>query len=114
MITDKVEIQNNYDKMLVMTRMGDGRLLQLNGTYVHTHTAAYLSHHDLGIMPSSILWHARLGHINYESLHLLRNNGVSGLPTIPRKMKSVMLVYLESIENNLYMIPLPEHVENLN
>jgi len=32
------------------------------------------------------LCHAIFGHINYENLPLLIKNGVSGLPTIPRKL----------------------------
>jgi hypothetical protein len=40
-------------------------------------------------MPSSLLWHAIFDHINYDNLHLLRKNGVSGLPTIPRKLKQM-------------------------
>lgn len=27
------------------------------------------------------------GHLNYENIHLLKINGVSGFPTIPRKLK---------------------------
>jgi hypothetical protein len=38
-------------------------------------------------MSSSILWHVRFGHINYDNLHLLKNNDVCGLLTIPRKLK---------------------------
>jgi hypothetical protein len=87
MISGKVEIRKDSDNMVVMTRMEDGRLSKLNGTFSHTHTVAYLSHHDSGIIPSSLLWHASFGHINYDSLHLLRNNGDSGLPTIPTKLK---------------------------
>jgi hypothetical protein len=70
-----------------MTEIEDGRLLKMNGTSSHTHTAAYHSHNDLGIIPSSILGHAIFFHINSDSLRLLRNNDVSGLPTIPRKLK---------------------------
>jgi hypothetical protein len=54
-----------------MTRIEDGRLLKLNGTSTHTHIVSYLSHHDSGIMPSSLLWHDRFGHINYENIRLL-------------------------------------------
>jgi transposase InsO family protein len=67
--------------------MEDGRLLKLNGTSSHTQNVAYLSHHSEGIMSSSLLWHAIFGHINYDSLRLLRKNGVSSFPTIPRKLK---------------------------
>jgi transposase InsO family protein len=38
-------------------------------------------------MPSSLLWHARFGHINYDSFRLLRKSGVSSFPTIPRNLK---------------------------
>jgi len=84
MFGGKFEIKKDSDNMVVMIRIEDGRLLNLNGISSHTHTVAYLSHHDSGIISSSLLWHARFGHINYESLCLLRKNGVSGLPTIPR------------------------------
>jgi hypothetical protein len=83
----KVEIRKDSDNMLVMTEKEDGRLLKLNGTSSHTHNVAYLFDHDEGIMSSSLLWHARFGHINNDSLCLLRKNGVSGLPIIPRKVK---------------------------
>jgi hypothetical protein len=73
--------------MLVMTRIEDGRLLKLKETYAHTQIVAYLSHHNACMMPSSLLWHAIFGHINYDNLRLLRKNGVSSFPTIPRKLK---------------------------
>jgi hypothetical protein len=56
-------------------------------TSSYTQNIAYLSHHGEGIIPSSLLWHARFGHINYENLCLLRKNDVSSFPTIPRKLK---------------------------
>jgi hypothetical protein len=87
MIGGKVEIRKDSDNMVVMTGMEDKTLLKLNGTYAHTQTVAYLSHHDSGIIPSSLLWHDIFGHINDDSFRLLRKNGVSGLPTIPRKLK---------------------------
>jgi hypothetical protein len=73
--------------MAVMNRVEDGILLKLKGTSFHGHNSAYLSHHDEGTMPSSLLWHARFTHINYDNLCLLKNNDVSGLPTIPRNLK---------------------------
>ena len=87
MFRGKIEIRNDLDKMVVMTGMEYGRLLKLNATSSHTHIVAYLAHHDLGIIPYIFLWHARFDHINYDSLCLLRKNGVSGFPTIPRKLK---------------------------
>jgi transposase InsO family protein len=83
----KVEIRKAFDNMVVMTGVEDERLLKLKGTSVHAHNYAYLSHHDEGTFPSSLLWHAIFGHINYDNLHLLKKNGVSGFPTIPRKLK---------------------------
>jgi hypothetical protein len=80
----KVEIRKDYENMVFMTIMEDGRLMKLKRTSACTHVA-YLSHHDASIISSSILWHARFGNINYDSLCLLRKNGVSGLPIIPRK-----------------------------
>ena len=48
---------------------------------------SYNSHHEEGTLPSSLLWHARFGHLNYDSLYLLKKNGVVGFPTISRKLK---------------------------
>jgi len=73
--------------MVVITGVEDGILLKLKMTSAHAHNSAYLSHHNEGTMPSSLLWHARFGHINYDNLHLLKKNGVFSLPTIPRKLK---------------------------
>jgi hypothetical protein len=73
--------------MVVMIRVEDERLLKLKGTSVHAHNSTYLSHHDEGTLPSSLLWQAGFGHINYDNLRLLKKNGVFGLPTIPRKLK---------------------------
>jgi hypothetical protein len=87
MIGGKVEIRKDFNNMLSMTGMKDGRMLKLNGTSSHTHSSAYLSYHDSGIIPSSLLWHVIFVHINYDNLCLLRKNGVSNIPTIPRKLK---------------------------
>jgi hypothetical protein len=73
--------------MVFMTGIEDGRLLKLNGTISHTQTAAYLSHHGLGIMPSRLLWHSIFGHINYDSLCFFRKNDVSSFPTMLGKLK---------------------------
>jgi hypothetical protein len=87
MIGGKFEIQKDSDNMLVMTRMEDVILLKMNGTSSSTYNDAYLSELGEGIMPSSLLCHARFGHINYDNLCLLRKNGVYGLLTIHRKLK---------------------------
>jgi hypothetical protein len=83
----KVEIRKDSENMFVMIGVEDGRLLKLKGTFSHAHNYAYLSHHDEGTMPSSLLWHARFGHINHDSLCLLKKNGVSCLSIIPRNLK---------------------------
>ena len=38
-----------------------------------------------GNLSSSLLWHARFGHLNYNNVRLLRNNGVYVLPTIRKQ-----------------------------
>ena len=70
-----------------MTRIEEERLLKLQDTSVHAQNFSYSSHYDEGTFPSSILWQDRFGHLNYENLHLLKKNGVTSLPTIPRKLK---------------------------
>ena len=44
-----------------------------------------MSQLEEGNLSSNLLWHARFGHLNYNNLHLLRKNGVYGLPTIPKQ-----------------------------
>jgi hypothetical protein len=73
--------------MVIMIRVEDGRLLKLKGTSSHAQSFAYLSHHDEGTNPSSLLWNVIFGHINYDVIRLLKNNGVSSLPTILRNLK---------------------------
>jgi hypothetical protein len=73
----KVEIRSS-DNMVVMIGWEDERLLNLKGTSTRAQNFAYLSHHDEGTLSSSLLWHARFGHINYDSLRVLKKNGVSG------------------------------------
>jgi hypothetical protein len=49
--------------VLTMTRVEDGRFPNLKGTPSHAYNYAYISHHNEGIFPSSLLWNARFGHI---------------------------------------------------
>ena len=70
-----------------MTTVEEEILLELQGTFSHAHNFSYNSHYDEGTFPSSLLWHARFGHLNYEILRLLKKNGVNGLPTSPRKLR---------------------------
>ena len=62
-----------------MEGIEEGRLLKLKGSSAHAQNFAFSSHHDEGTFPSSLLWHARFGHLNYDSLRLLKKNGVDGL-----------------------------------
>jgi hypothetical protein len=78
MFDGKVEIMISCN-MVVMTRWEDDKLLKLKGTSTWAQNFAYLSHHDEGTLSSSLLRHTRFGHINYDSLCLLKKNGVFGL-----------------------------------
>ena len=69
-----------------MTRYEDRKLLKLKGCSATVQNFAYMSQLEEGNLSSSLLWHARFGHLNYNNLRLLRNNGVYGLPTIPKQM----------------------------
>jgi transposase InsO family protein len=73
--------------MVDMIGWEDDKLLKVKGTSTWAQNFAYLSHHDEGTFSSSFSWNARFGHINYDSLHVLKKNGVSGLPTILRNSK---------------------------
>ena len=87
MFDGKLEVRKSSDHSLVMRGIEEERLLKLQGTSAHKQHFSYITHHEEGTLPSSLLWHARFGHLNYDSLHLLNKNGVAGLPTIPRKLK---------------------------
>ena len=43
-----------------------------------------MSQLEEGNLSYNVLWHAIFGHLNYNSLRLLRKNGVFGFPTIPK------------------------------
>ena len=73
--------------MIMVTSVEDGLLLKLKGTSAYAHNFAYHAPQNECTLSSSLLWHAIFGHINYDSLHLLKKNGVFGFPTIPRKLK---------------------------
>ena len=88
-----IEIRNSSDNQVIMTGYKDGKLLKLKGSSARVQNYAYLSQHGEGILLSSLLWHARFGHLNYNSLRLLRKNGVFGLPTIQKIRANVMHVY---------------------
>jgi hypothetical protein len=83
----KFEIKKDFDNMVIMTGVEDVILLNFKGTSSHAHNSSYLFDHDEGTFPYILLCNARFGHINYDNLCLLKKNGVSGFPTIPRKLK---------------------------
>jgi len=87
MFDGKVEVREASDHSLVMTRIEEERLLKLQGTSARAQNFLYSSHYDEGTFSSSLLWHARFGHLNYDSLRLLKKNDIIGLPTILRKLK---------------------------
>ena len=73
--------------MVMMIGVEDGILLKLKGTSTCACNFAYHTNQSEGTLSSSILWNARFGNINYDNIRLLKNNGVFGFPTIPRKLK---------------------------
>jgi hypothetical protein len=73
--------------MVIMRGVEDQIFLMLKGTFVHPQNSSYLSHHNEGTFPYSLLWHAIFEQINYDNLKLLKRNGVFGFPTILRKLK---------------------------
>jgi len=87
MFDGKIEVIKAFDHSLVMRGIEEERLLKLQGTSARAQHFSYNSHYEEGTLPSSLLWHARFGYLNYDNLHLLKKNGVAGLPTIPRIFK---------------------------
>ena len=80
-----VEIRKSFNNKVIMTGYEDGKLLKLKGCSTTVQNFAYMSHLEKGNVSSSLLWHARFGHLNYNRLRLLRKNGVYGCPTIPKQ-----------------------------
>eukprot|EP00253_Pinus_taeda_P020188 PITA_20188 len=93
MFDGKLEVRKAFDHSLVMRGIEEERLFKLQGTSAHAQHFSYISHHEEGTLPSSLLWHVRFGHLNYDSLCLLKKNGVAGLPTIPKNLSNVMLAF---------------------
>ena len=86
MFDGNVKFRKPSDRSLVMERIEEGILLKLQDTSAHAQNFAFSSHHGEGTFPSIILWNAIFGHLNYEKLWLFKKNGVTGLPTIHRKL----------------------------
>lgn len=60
----KVEVRKASDHSHVMMRIEEERLLKLQGTSACAQNFSYNSHYNEGTFPSSLLWHARFGHLN--------------------------------------------------
>ena len=70
--------------MIAIIGLEDDKLLKLNGTSSNSQNSTNLAQHN-GNLSSNLLWHARFGHINYDSLKIMKQKGVQGIPTIPRQ-----------------------------
>eukprot|EP00253_Pinus_taeda_P017226 PITA_17226 len=77
MFDGKLEVRKSSDHSLFMRGIEEERLLKLQGTSTHAQHFSYNSHYEGGTLPSSLLWNARFGNLNYDSLHLLKKNGVA-------------------------------------
>ena len=102
MFDGKVEVRKASDHSLVMTGIEEERLLKLQGTSSHAHNFSYNSHYDEGTFPSNLLWHARFGHLNYENLHLLNENGVTSFPTVLMKLKKCDACILGKAQQTIF------------
>jgi hypothetical protein len=80
-----IEIRKAYDQVIVMTGVEEDKLLKLKGTSSFQSTLALLAQHS-DTLSSSFLWHARFGYINYDSIQIMKHQGIQGLPTIPRNL----------------------------
>jgi len=69
-----------------MTIWEDKSLLKLKGTSTRAQNVAHNSQHEESTLSSSLLWRDRYGHINYDSIGMLNNGGVSSFPTIPKNL----------------------------
>jgi len=67
MFDGKLEVRKASEHSLVMRGIEEERLIKLQGTFAHAQHFSYNSHHEEGTLPSSLLWHARFGHLNCDS-----------------------------------------------
>lgn len=98
-----IEIIRVVDHVVVMTRVEDGKLLKLKGTSSNSQNYANLAQHS-GNLSSILLCHAQFGHINYDSLKLMKRKGIQGLGLqFQDNFPNVILVFQESMVSNLFM-----------
>lgn len=85
-----IEIHRESDNLVIMTSVEEGTLLKLNNTPSTTQsvTNSTLLVKQNNLLPSSLLWHAIFGNINYNNIRIMKEKGIKGLPTIPRNLKS--------------------------
>ena len=70
-----------------MTGVEEGTLLKLNGTSsINSCESSTVLVQQSDIMSPSLLWHVQFGHINYCIIIIMKNQGIKGLPTVPRKI----------------------------
>ena len=82
-----VEMRTPSSNLVIITRCEYRKSLKLKATSKRARNFSCLSQHEEGTLSSSLLWHARYEHINYNCLRLLKENGVSEVPTSPKKLK---------------------------
>ena len=81
----KVEIRRAADNQTVMTGVEEDKLLKLHGMlYVALNTTYLIKKNDT--FSSSLLRDARFGHVNYESIRIMKQQGIKRLATVPRKL----------------------------
>ena len=68
-----------------MASVEEDKLLKLKGVSSITLNTNYLVQQK-DTLSSSLLWHAHFGRTNYESIRIMGQQGIKGLPIVPRKL----------------------------
>ena len=100
----QVFVRKQYNNQILLTRSEDGRLLKLNGNPALSKKIAYLT--EEGNLSTTMLWHARLGHICYDKIHIMKKNGVDGLPIFPKCVEKCEACSLAKQHRNSFPIQL--------
>ena len=80
-----IEIRQTSHNVIVMIGVEEDKLLKLKGTSSFPSNSSLLAQHS-DTLSSSLLWHAHFGHINYDNIRVMKQRGIQGLPTVPRKL----------------------------
>jgi hypothetical protein len=80
-----IEIRRSYDHVIVIPFVEEDKILKLKGTSSFVPNSSLLAQHS-DTLSSNLLWHAHFGHINYDSIRIMKQKGIQELPTIPRKL----------------------------